>query len=430
MSMVRRVVGRHSVWVILAALVVVVSAAAFFPMQKPPVIRVGILHSLTGPLAASEKPIVDATLLAIDQINATGGVLGRQIEPVVADGRSTPSAFAEQAEYLIKHDRVDAIFGGYTPAVRRAIRSVVEKYHGVLFYPGRNEGFEQSPNIVYVGPSPNQHVTFSVHWALSHLGHHLYLVGTDALYPHVANAIIRKYTPLMGGKVLGEHYLAPGSAKMESVIDDIRRLHPDVVVSTMMGGDNAAFLHAMAAAGLGPENIPLLSLQLSAMQAKTIGADAADGYVAGGYFQAIDTPLNRTFVAAFRKRYGEKEVISCGMEAAYVAVHLWARAVAKSGTPRPDIVLQAVRQKSLVAPEGIISVDYDTNHAWRYARIGRVKRDGDIEIVASSGEAIRPQVVSMLLSQDEANRLFARLHHRWGGHWIAPHSDERSEISP
>ncbi|MFZ2406888.1 MAG: transporter substrate-binding protein, partial [Methylobacter sp.] len=223
-------------------------------------IKIGVLHSLTGTMAVSEKPLVDAVRLAVEEINAQGGLLGKPVEIVVADGKSDPDVFAQEAERLIEREHVSVLFGCWTSASRKAVKPVVEKHRHLLFYPVQYEGMEQSANIIYTDAAPNQQIVPGTRWAAQKFGQRVYLVGSDYVFPRTANIIIADLINISGGKILGERYLPLGSADVAAIIEDIARKKPDVVLNTLNGDSNAAFFSALAAAGLS--DLPLVSFSV------------------------------------------------------------------------------------------------------------------------------------------------------------------------
>ncbi len=228
--------------------------AAPLPVVPPaPPIKVGILHSLTGTMAISEQAVVDTCLLAIDEINDQGGLLGRKIEPVVRDGRSDPATFAREAERLLSEDHVSVVFGCWTSSARKTVLPIFEKHDSLLVYPIEFEGLEQSPNILYVGPTPNQQIIPAVKWCYGFLdppARRFFLVGSDYIFPHVANAIISDELKSMGGEVVGEAYIPLGGSDVAGVIQQIRDAKPDVILNTINGDSNVALFRGLCLAGL------------------------------------------------------------------------------------------------------------------------------------------------------------------------------------
>ena len=364
----------------------------FLLLRTPPAppIRIGVLHSLTGTMAMNERQLVDAVRLAVEEINAAGGLLGRPVEMVVADGRSDDAVFAAQAEHLIVNRKVSALFACWTSACRKAVKPVVEQHRNLMFYPLQYEGLEQSPVIYYTGSTPNQQIIPGTRWALDTLGKRVYLLGSDYVFPRTANLIIRDLVRANGGTVLAERYRPLGDADFGALVAEIATLKPDVVLNTINGSSNRDFFRAMHEAGLGA--IPVVSFSLAETGLKEIGPEAfhPNHYAVWSYFQSLPGDANRRFVGAFKKRYGADRVTTDPVEAAYVGVRLWAQAVRDAGTDAPEQVNRAMQQQTTAAPSGIAAVDPGTRHLWKQVRIGKARADGQFDLVWSSGETLRP----------------------------------------
>ncbi len=403
----------------LAAFVLLLSLLLYEPEPEP--VRVGVLHSLSGTMAKSEQPVVDATLLAIEQINARGGVLGHRLEPIVADGASDPQVFAEKAEQLIARDGVRVIFGCWTSASRKRVREVVEQHRHLLFYPVQYEGMEDPSHIVYTGETPNQQIIPAITWLLRHLGRRVYLLGSDYVFPRVANWLIRRQVEMLGGEIVGEAYVPLGGDDMQAVMDDLQRLRPEVIVNTINGSSLKAFFDAYHR-HWNAQSLPVMSFSLgeSEIQGLQLQAAMRGNYASWSYFQSLDGEVNREFVRAFHRAYGEDRVLSDPMEAAWVGVHLWAQAVEAAASFDPGSVLATIRHRSLVAPEGVVSVDHDTLHTWKMARIGRADADGQFEVVWQSDRPVRPEPFPLMVDHREAEFFLDRLHSAWNGRWTAP----------
>ncbi len=381
-------------------------------------IQVGLLHSRTGPMKISEEPMVEAELLAIEEINAGGGLLGgRLIEPVIADGRSDWPTFQREAERLITSDRVRVIFGCWTSASRKSVRPVVEEHHHLLFYPMAYEGLEESPNIIYTGAAPNQQVIPAVKWSYDHIkARRYFLAGSDYVWPHAVNAIARDYIGSLGATVAGEEYVLYGSTDVDDLVAAIKRVRPDVVISTVVGDTNLPFYRKLAEAGLGPREVPVISFSIAEAELRHMPArDLVGDYAAWNYFQSIDSEANREFVRKFKARWGSDRVTSDVMVAAYNSVWLWAQAVAEADTTEIAAVHKAVVRQSLSAPEGIISVDATTEHTWRPVYIGRIRGDGQFDIVWTSDKAVRPVPYPTTRPRSEWESFLEELYHAWGG---------------
>jgi urea transport system substrate-binding protein len=406
------------------------AAIYFLGARSGSPIRVGILHSLSGTMRFSESPVVDATRLAIEELNAAGGLLGRRIEPVVVDGQSEGVIFAREAERLITTEKVSVIFGCWTSASRKTVKPVIEAHDHLLFYPVQYEGLEESPNIVYTGAAPNQQIIPAVKWSFDNLGKRFFLVGSDYVFPRTANAIIRDLADALGAEVLGEEYVVLGRDDFRGVVADIARTRPDVIFSSIAGHGNVAFFRELRAAGITPADIPTMSFTETELQSLGVKPMVGD-YASWNYFQTLDTPENREFVSRFRARYGPDRVTTDAMEAAYFGVHLWAQAVNDAGTDDVSRVREHVERQSLSAPSGIVYVDPQTLHTWKTVRIGRIRGDGQFDIVWSSDKPIRPEPFPILRSRTEWITFLHTLYVRWGGTWANPGTSAKGyEASP
>ena len=409
-------------WIIFIAL----GALAWFAIDRVLVDRspivVGILHSQTGPMAISEKSMIDAEVLALEQINAAGGLLGRPVQWVIADGASDPATFATQAEKLIREDNVCVVFGCWTSASRKSVLPVFESNDHLLIYPMAYEGLEQSPNIIYVGAAPNQQITPAVSWCHSTLSARRYfLIGSDYIWPHCVNAIMTDQIKGMGDQVVGEMYIPFGSTDVDAAVRAIVAAKPDVVMSSVVGDSAIAFAKKLRAAGIRPDQTPMLTFALGENELSAVQRDDFTGnYAAWNYFQSIDRPENAEFVSAFKKRYGNDRTISDVMNAAYSSVLLWAQAVEESSRTDVRQVRYALRHQSLNAAEGIIAVDSETQHTWLPVSIGRIRQDGQFDIVWSSNTAVRPVPFPISRSREEWEKFVEDLHQQWGGKWAAP----------
>jgi urea transport system substrate-binding protein len=308
-------------------------------------IKVGVLHSRTGTMAISERAVIDATLLAIDEINETGGLLGRPVEAVVEDGESDSATFAAKAEQLITKDGACTVFGCWTSASRKTVLPLFEKYDHLLFYPVQYEGLEQSPNIVYTGAAPNQQIIPAVKWCVSSLKKKkFFLVGSDYVFPRTANAIIRDQAKGLHAEIVGEEYLLLGSSDVGEIVQKIAAARPEAILNTINGDSNVAFFRALRAAGVRADKVPTISFSISEEELSSLSMkDVVGDYAAWNYFQSVDRPLNHAFVKLFEKRHGKQRVISDPMEAAYFGVHLWAQAVKEAQDDNVAKIRRAVR---------------------------------------------------------------------------------------
>lgn len=351
-------------------------------------VTVGILHSLTGTMAISETGAQEAEKLAIEQINAQGGVLGRKIKFIQEDGASDWPTFAEKAKKLLEENHVAAIFGCWTSASRKAVLPVLERDNGLLYYPTFYEGLEESKNVIYTGQEATQQVFAGLDWvAKNKHAKTFYLIGSDYIWPRTTMKLAREYiTRVLHGTVVGEEYAALGSTQFGSTINKIRLKRPDVIYAAVVGGSNVAWFKQLKAAGITGKKQTLLTLSVTEDEAHGIGGENLKGfYSAMKYFQSLDTPENKAFVAAFKKRWGEDAPIGDVTQAAYEGPWIWKKAVEMAGSFDTDKVVKAEQSGkiSFDAPEGMVYLE-PNHHLKTRLRIGEWRNDGQADIVYTS----------------------------------------------
>ncbi|CAJ0703220.1 Aliphatic amidase expression-regulating protein [Ralstonia sp. LMG 32965] len=351
-------------------------------------VTVGQLHSATGTMAISETGSIQAERLAIDQINAAGGVLGRKIKIIQEDGASDWPTFAEKAKKLLEADRVATVFGCWTSASRKAVLPVFEKDNGLLYYPTFYEGLEQSKNVIYTGQEATQQILAGLDWvAKEKKAKTFYLVGSDYIWPRTSMKIARKHIEnVLHGEVVGEEYYPLGNTQFGSLINKMKLKKPDVIFAAVVGGSNVAFYKQMKAAGVTADKQTLLTLSVTEDELLGIGGENMAGFYASmKYFQSLDNPNNKKFVEAFKAKYGAKAVIGDVTQAAYLGPWLWKAAVEKAGSFDVDKVVAASPGIELnTAPEGYVKV-HANHHLWSKTRIGQVQTDGQFKVVYESG---------------------------------------------
>jgi len=423
-------------WLTLPVGLILLASAAVFGWRwmttaKP--IKVGLLHSLTGPMAISEKSMVDAEVLAIEQLNAAGGLLGRRLEYVVADGKSDWPTFGREAERLIHQEKVDVIIGCWTSASRKMVLPVVEANKHLLIYPMAYEGLEQSPNIIYTGAAPNQQIIPSISWAMRFLkARRFYLVGSDYIWPHCVNEIAKDVLKSVDAELVGENYLFFGTQDVDDVVKEIAAIKPDVIISTVVGDTNKAFYQSLGRAGIHAEQIPVISYSIAEDELKSLlkevsPADLVGHYSAWNYFQSINRPENRAFIKAFREKYGQDRATNDVITASYNSVFLWAQAVKEAETADIQDVINAMSHQSLDAPEGIVTIDSETNHTWRPIYIAKAQSDGQFQIEWTSETSIRPVPYPLSRSKSEWDSLLNTLYRKWNSSWANP---EKTAFKP
>jgi len=396
---------RRSVLTGTAAAAMLVTAGAMAPVMADDVnttglavtddtVKVGILHSVTGTMAISETGSVQAEKLAIEQINAMGGVLGRKIEYIQEDGASDWPTFAEKAKKLLVNDKVAAVFGCWTSASRKAVLPVFEQYNGMLYYPTFYEGLEQSPNVIYTGQEATQQIIAGIDWVAKEKGaKSFYLLGSDYIWPRTSNKIARKHIEKLGLKVVGEEYYPLGHTQFNSVINKIKLKKPDVIYAIVVGGSNVAFYKQLKAAGIDmtKEKPLLLTISVTEDEIRGIGGENIDGaYAAMKYFQSLDNENNKEFVSAFKEMWGDDIVIGDVTQAAYLGPWLWKAAVEKAGSFDIDKVRLASPGIELTtAPEGYVRI-HENHHLWSKTRIGLAKPDGQYELIYETADLMEP----------------------------------------
>ncbi|MHB8455710.1 MAG: urea ABC transporter substrate-binding protein [Acidiferrobacterales bacterium] len=369
-------------------------------------IKVGILHSLSGTMAISETVLKNVDLMAIDEINAKGGVLGRRIEPVVVDPASNWPRFAELARQLLTKDKVAAVFGCWTSVSRKSALPVFEQLNGLLYYPVQYEGEEQSPNVFYTGAAPNQQAIPAVEYLMSPDGggyKRFYLLGTDYVYPRTTNQILRGFlkSKHITGKDIAEVYTPFGYSDYQTIVGDIKKFAAGgktAVISTINGDSNVPFYKELGNQGIKATDIPVMAFSVGEQELSGIDTAPLVGHLAAwNYFETVKSPMNTAFVAkwkAYFKAHGlaGKPVTNDPMEASYVGLHMWAQAVTKAGTTKVDAVRKAMAGQTFHAPSGyVLKMDTVNHHLWKPVMIGEIRQDGQFDIVYKTKTVIRAQ---------------------------------------
>jgi urea transport system substrate-binding protein len=393
------------------------SVAAGRPTGPP--IRLGVLYSRTGTMALSERPVLDGALLAVEEINDQGGVLGRPLEAVIADGESEETVFAVRATRLIEQEHAVAIVGCWTSASRKAVKAVVERHDHLLLYPVSYEGMEQSRNIVYGGSVPNQQILPALRWCYGFLNKKRWaLIGSDSIFSHAAHAVIRDEAALLGSQVVADEFLPCGGTELGPVVGRIKAADPDLIVSTIAGDTNVAFFRALRQVGLRPERAPTLSFNVSEEELSGLTpAEVVGQYAAGNYFQSLDLPENQAFLRRVRARLGPERLVSDPMQTAYTLVHVWAQAVRAAGSDDARAVRRAIKGQHFDSPQGPVTIDPATLHTVQVSRVGRVDAHGHFQEVFLSPRPIPPEPFPASRSRQAWEALLQDLHRRWGGRW-------------
>ncbi|GLS46822.1 transporter substrate-binding domain-containing protein [Methylobacterium brachythecii] len=355
--------------------------------------RVGVLFSRSGVSGVTETEHFLGTALAIEEINRSGGILGRQIEPVCYDPGGETDAYRVLARRLLTEDGVEVVFGCSLSASRKAVLPIIERHNALLWYPSIYEGFEYSENVVYTAATLNQNVFALADFLIQEYGPRIFIVGSDYIYPRESNRVMRDLIEAKGGVIVGELY-APLDGDQDAhdrLIEEIARAAPDGVFSTVVGRGAERLYDSYAAAGFDRSRRPIASLTMSEGQIRKIGPEKCDGHVlAAHYFQALDGDDNARFVSAFRERFGPEQVTSMWSETAYAQVHLFGLALARAGVLDAEPLGRSVMRQRFDAPEGELGFDAENRHAWLTPGIGIARRDGQFDIVWRARRPVRP----------------------------------------
>ena len=393
-----------------------VSPLALAQSKEP--IKVGILHSLSGTMAISETSLKDVALMTIDEINKSGGVLGRKLEPVVVDPASNWPLFAEKARQLITKDKVAVTFGCWTSVSRKSVLPVYEELNSLLFYPVQYEGEEMSKNVFYTGAAPNQQAIPAVEYMMSKEGggaKRFFLLGTDYVYPRTTNKILRAFLKSKGvaDKDIEEVYTPFGHSDYQTIVANIKKFSQGgktAVISTINGDSNVPFYKELGNAGLKAKDVPVVAFSVGEEELRGIDTKPLVGHLAAwNYFMSVKNPENEAFkkqwaawVKANNLPGGDKRVTNDPMEATYVGIHMWAQAVKKAGTTDPDKVRAAMYGQTFKAPDGFTLTMGENHHLYKPVMIGEIKGDGQFTVVWKTPKAVRAQPWSPFIAGNEA----------------------------
>lgn len=383
----------------LTAAVALASAGVSFA-QSGDTIKVGVLHSLSGTMAISETVLKDTVLMAIEEINAKGGVLGKKLEPVVVDPASNWPLFAEKTKQLLTQDKVAVMFGCWTSVSRKSVLPVVEEMNGLLFYPVQYEGEELSKNVFYTGAAPNQQAIPAVEYLMSKDGggaKRFVLLGTDYVYPRTTNKILRAFLKSKGVAEadIMEEYTPFGHSDYQTIIGKIKKFSSEgkktAVISTINGDSNVPFYKELGNAGLKAKDVPVVAFSVGEEELRGVDTKPLVGHLAAwNYFMSVKNPTNTEFTkkwAAYAKAkniagHKDKPLTNDPMEATYIGVYMWKQAVEKAKSTDVDKVIAAMGGQTFKAPSGFTAkMDEKNHHLHKPVFIGEVKADGQFNIV-------------------------------------------------
>lgn len=370
-------------------------------------VRIGIVFSTSNSYGTIGRELRDGALLAVDTVNADAAA-GLRLEPWVIDPAGSLDAYRTGIEHMLASG-VHHIVGCYTSSSRKEVIPTIEKFDGLLWYPSHYEGFESSPNVIYTGAAPNQHIVPLAEWAVPRFGTRVYCVGSNYIWAWENTRIMRDLVQDAGGSVARERYLGVGDTDMKAVIAEIRATAPDFIFSTLIGESNYAFFREYFRLGqadprFAPARRPITSCTLCEPELLAIGPESAAGNIScSTYFASIDRGDNHAFTTAFRSRFGNHRVTSADSEAAYITVRLLAESLADAPAHDIGAVKQAAYARRIAAPQGDVWIEPANNHAWLTPRIGVSQPDGSFRIVSDSAAPCRPDPYLAFLDRRAAS---------------------------
>ena len=405
----------------IAAHAMLLALAAPLGAHAEDTIKVGILHSLSGTMAISETALKETALMTIDEINASGGVMGKKLQPVVVDPASNWPLFAEKARQLLSQDKVAVVFGCWTSVSRKSVLPVFSELNGLLFYPVQYEGEELEKNVFYTGAAPNQQAIPAVEYLMSPDGggaKRFFLLGTDYVYPRTTNKILRAFLHSKGvdDKDIAEVYTPFGHSDYQTIVADIKKFAAGgktAVISTINGDSNVPFYKELGNAGLKATDVPVVAFSVGEEELRGVDTKPLVGHLAAwNYFMSLKNPTNDEFVKKYRawakKRNlpnADKVVTNDPMEATYVGMHMWKQAVEKAGSTDVDKVIVAMSGQQFQAPSGfVLTMDQTNHHLHKPVFIGEIRADGQFNVVWKTKEPIRAQPWSPFIAGNQSKQ--------------------------
>lgn len=372
-------------------------------------IKVGILHSLSGTMAISETALKETALMTIDEINKSGGVMGKKLEAVVVDPASNWPLFAEKSRQLLTQDKVTVVFGCWTSVSRKSVNPVFKELNGLLFYPVQYEGEELEKNVFYTGAAPNQQAIPAVEYLMSKDGgsaKRFVLLGTDYVYPRTTNKILRAFLKSKGvaDADIIEDYTPFGHSDYQTIIAKIKKFASEgkktAVVSTINGDSNVPFYKELGNAGLKATDVPVVAFSVGEEELRGVDAKPLVGHLAAwNYFMSIQNPTNTKFIKMYKDWAKKKNlpnadtvVTNDPMEATYIGIHMWKQAVEKAKSTDVDKVIAAMGGQKFKAPSGFeIEMDPKNHHLHKPVFIGEIKADGQFNVVWKTKGPVKAQ---------------------------------------
>jgi urea transport system substrate-binding protein len=406
----------------LTSLAIALGAVGMSQVYAADTIKVGILHSLSGTMAISETALKNTALMTIAEINAKGGVLGKQLEPVIVDPASNWPLFAEKARQLLSQDKVAVVFGCWTSVSRKSVLPVFKELNGLLFYPVQYEGEELEKNVFYTGAAPNQQAIPAVEYLMSKEGggaKRFVLLGTDYVYPRTTNKILRSFLHSKGitDADIMEEYTPFGHSDYQTIIANIKKFGSEgkktAVVSTINGDSNVPFYKELGNAGIKATDIPVVAFSVGEEELRGVDTKPLVGQLAAwNYFETIKNPTNTAFIKLYKDwAVGNKipnadtVVTNDPMEATYIGMHMWAQAVEKAKSTDVDKVIAAMAGQTFKSPDGFtIEMDPKNHHLHKPVFIGEVRADGQFNVVWKTPKPIKAEPWSPFIPENKGKK--------------------------
>jgi urea transport system substrate-binding protein len=410
---------KKNIFFALALFFSIISIFSYTKMHKNP-IKVGVLFSLSGTMSMSEIGVSRAVLAAVEEINQNGGILGRRLEPIVADGASDPKVFAKEADKLIRENGVEAIFGCWTSASRKEVKQVVENYGNLLFYPVQYEGVESSSAIVYLGFTPNQQILPAMNMMGEKYGKKIFVVGSDYIYPRMAGEHISDFAKLIGQTVVGSEYKKIGSADFGVILKQIQTLKPDYIINTLNGDSNVAFFEEYARVGFVAQTLPVISFSVGENEILQIAKKAPKSALVGQYavWSFFDSTGKNSSLKKKMTQQGVK-YITDPMQTAYASVYLYKQAIEEAHSSAPSDVITHIVGQTIPISGGKISINSKNAHAYKEIKIGRLNGELEFDTVWSVDTQVSPEPFFRTRSKEQWQKAVDNFYESWGYKWAA-----------
>ena len=375
---------------LLTPLCIGIGLHTYLATKKKPAIKIGLLHALTGPVAIkTEQSILSMELYTIEQLNKAGGLLGHLIEPVIKDFQGDPKLAASMAESLIKHDRVDFIFGGAASDGRRQISQIATKHNKFYFCSINHEGLDISPNTIFCNHTANQHLMVAMHWGKKNLGDRIFLIGSDTPYSRINHQLANAYAESLNKKLVGESFILSKNNNFKETMAAIEATKPTLIISTSFGNANIPLIKALYENKI---TIPIIWLHFSFSHLPHLDKKMLKKhYFINSYFENIENPINKSFITSLRETLGYSQAVGNQEEAAYTALQLWAEAIKESGSLKIDSIKKALSNNlCIAAPDGPVFLDPEKLYAWKNSYIATFDNHEHLKIVWQSQKPINP----------------------------------------